>query len=166
MIFLKWDVFCIFLQGDWGGENTKMLQNIASTLKTLNWCSWRWHRPISPSSSHQGRVRPVHKKAGRTFRSHSGTSDRIKIYTKVFWRFFCPWTVCQTVSWCLHSPGRKEASKRGEKMLLKKKKKFYLRKDAPMVSPLSEIPGHGERQPSLAVPTAVLSLLAVRIKSP
>lgn len=166
VIFLKWVVFCIFLQGEWGGENTKVLQNIASNLETLNWCSWRWHRLISPSSSHQGRIRPLRKKAGRTFRSRSGTSDRIKMYTKVFWRFFCSWTLCQTMSRCLHSPGRKEAPKRGGKNALKKKKKkFYLRKDAPMVSPLSEIPGHGEIQPSLAIPAAVLSLLPVHIKS-
>lgn len=35
-----------------------------------------------------------------------------------------------------------------------------------MVSPLSEILGHGERQTSLAIPTVVLSVLAVHIKSP
>lgn len=43
----------------------------------------------------------------------------------------------------------------------KKRKKFSLKKDALMVSP-----GHGERQTSLAVPTAVLSVLAMHIKSP
>ena len=52
--------------------------------------------------------------------------------------------------------------KRGERNALKK---YYLGKDAPMVFPLSEIPGHGERQTSLAVPTAVLSVLAMHLKS-
>lgn len=72
LILPKWDVFCIFLQGDWGGENTKMLQCFASTLEILNQCSWRWHRPMPPSSSHQGRICPLCEEAGWTFRSCSG----------------------------------------------------------------------------------------------
>lgn len=72
MILPKWDMFCIFLQGGWGDENTKMFQNIASTLDILNQCSWRQHRLISPSSSQQGKIHPLCKEAGRTFRSHSG----------------------------------------------------------------------------------------------
>lgn len=35
-----------------------------------------------------------------------------------------------------------------------------------MVSSLSEIPGHGERQTSLAIPTVVLAVLAMHINSP
>lgn len=72
MILPKWDMFCIFLQGNWGDENTKMFQNIASTLDILNQCSCRQHRLISPSSSQQGKIHPLCKEAGRTFRSHSG----------------------------------------------------------------------------------------------
>lgn len=71
-ILPKWVVSCIFLQGDWGGKNTKTPHNTASASEMLKQCRWRHHRLISPSSSHQGRIYPWHKEAGRTFRSYSG----------------------------------------------------------------------------------------------
>lgn len=72
MILPKWDLFCSFFQRYWGGKNTKTLQNIATTSEGLNQCSWRQHRLTSPSSSHQGRIRPLCKEADRTFRNCSG----------------------------------------------------------------------------------------------
>lgn len=68
----KWIVYCIFLQGHWGGENTETPHNTASASEILNQCSWRHHRLTSSSSSHQGRICPWHEEAGRTFRSYSG----------------------------------------------------------------------------------------------
>lgn len=68
----KWVVYCIFLRGDWGAEDTEPPHNTASASEILNQCSWRHHRIISPSSSHQGRICPWYEEAGRTFRSCSG----------------------------------------------------------------------------------------------
>lgn len=68
----KWVVYCIFLQGDWGGKNTETPHNTVSASEMMNQCSWRHHRLTSPSSSHQGRICPQHMEAGRTFRSYSG----------------------------------------------------------------------------------------------